>query len=154
MKKCIITFIVFVLVGFFVTWKIPASLITTLFTVAGVMFSVGMSLVVTMSTQNIHQPQAKKMAQDTINNLLRNYIVCFLITTVCFAFVMMLKVDNEDAFKSCTISIIKQDISFNYPLSLLFYTVYSICYYIYNMWAMRKQYYKIECQIEKEMTDE
>lgn len=154
MKKCIIAFFVFALTGFFLTWRIPASLMTTLFTVAGVMFSVGMSLVVTMSTQNIHQPQAKKMAQDTINNLLRNYIVCFIITTVCFAFAMMFKVDNEDAFKPLSITLFNRDIDFNYPLSLLLYTVYSICYYIYNMWATRKQHFSIERQIEEEMKDE
>ena len=78
MKKCIIALLVSVLLSMIVPIAIPASLITTLFTVAGVMFSVGMSMVVTISTQNIHNRDAKSMVQDTIKRLIGNYIFCFI----------------------------------------------------------------------------
>ena len=151
MKKCIIALVVFAIVGFLLPWNVSEPLLSNLFTVAGVIFSVGMSLVVTMSTQNIHQPQAKQMAQETINNLLRNYIVCFLITTFCFAITMMFKDGFSEAFKECSFTLFKHTFRFNYPLSVLLYSGYSICYYIYNMWSTRKQHYEIERQIDDEM---
>ena len=154
MKKCSIAIAVAIVLGFIIPLNISASLISTLFTVVGVMFSVGMSLVVTMSTQNIHYPKAKKMVQATINGLIRNYIFCFVVLTICFAVALLFKVENNDAFQVCQINIFNRQWTFNYPFVVLVYSVYSIIYYIFNMSAIRTQNYKIECQIDEEMCDE
>lgn len=153
MKKCIIALVVSVVLGFLIHLNIPASLITTLFTVVGIMFSVGMSLVVTMSTQNIHNQQAKKMVQDTINNLLKNYIFCFLLMTAIFAASMFFKMENVDGFQACEFNLFELDLRFNYAFSVLFYSGYSIVYYIFNMRATREQNFKIEQIIEEEMEE-
>ena len=154
MKKCSLALVVSIVLGFIISINIPASLITTLFTVVGVMFSVGMSLVVTMSTQNIHNPDAKKMVQSTINSLLRNYIFCFVILTICFAIALLFKVENNDAFKDCEFNLFNRQWGFNYPLVVAAYSVYSIIYYIFNMSATRNQNYKIQCQIDAEQSEE
>lgn len=154
MKKCLIALALSVFLGLFIPINIPASLIPTLFTVAGVMFSVGMSLVVTMSTQNIHNHQAKAMVQDTIKKLLSNYIFCFIVLTLCFAVAMLFKVEDNDAFAACQFAIFGLNIRFNYPLAIFLYSVYSVCYYTYNMWATRSQNDKIECQIDEEVNKE
>ena len=154
MKKCLIALALSVMLSLFIPINIPASLISTLFTVAGVVFSVGMSLVVTMSTQNIHNRQAKAMVQNTIKRLLGNYIFCFFVLTFCFAVAMLFKVENNDAFTTCQFTLLSLNINFNYPIALLLYTVYSICYYTYNMWATRNQNDKIECQIDEEVNNE
>lgn len=150
MKKCIIALGVSVLLGFIIHLNIPASLITTLFTVVGIMFSVGMSLVVTMSTQNIHNKQAKSIVQETINNLLKNYIFCFLLMTAIFAVSMFFKAENVDGFQACDFNLFKMDLRFNYAFSVLIYSGYSIVYYIFNMRETREQNFKIERIIEHE----
>lgn len=154
MKKCVIALCVSVVLGFLIHFNLPASLITTLFTVVGIMFSVGMSLVVTMSTQNVHNQQAKGMIQETINNLLKNYIFCFLLMTAIFAVSMFFKVENADAFKTCGFSLFNLNVRFNYAFAVLLYACYSIVYYIYNMRATREQHYKIEQIIEEENNEE
>ena len=153
MKKCIIALCVSVVLGFLIHLNIPASLITTLFTVVGIMFSVGMSLVVTMSTQNIHNQQAKGMVQDTINNLLKNYIFCFLLMTAIFAVSMFFKAENADGFQLLEFKLFKLDLRFNYAFAVLLYSGYSIVYYIFNMRATREQNFKIEQIIEEEMEE-
>lgn len=150
MKKCIIALAVSVLLGFIIRLNIPASLMTTLFTVVGIMFSVGMSLVVTMSTQNIHNKQAKGIVQETINNLLKNYIFCFLLMTAIFAVSMFFKAENVDGFLACDFNLFKLDLRFNYAFSVLLYSGYSIVYYIFNMRETREQNFKIERIIEDE----
>ena len=154
MKKCLIALVVSAILGFILPWIVSEPLLSNMFTVSGVIFSVGMSLVVTMNTQHIHQPQAKSMAQETINNLLRNYIVCFLISTFCFSITMMFRETDNEAFRECSFTLFKHDFCFNYPLSVLLYLGYSICYYIYNMWSTRKQHYEIERQIDEEMKED
>ena len=154
MKKFLIAFVLSVAIGFFLHWNTPLPLVTTLFTVASVVFSVGMSLIVSISTQNIHNLQAKRMAQTTINNLLRNYIYCFLLTTLCFATAMMFKEPNVEAFQECSFSLFKHDFSFNYPLSILLFSLYTIWYYVYNMRSIRKQNYEIERRIDEEMAED
>lgn len=154
MKKCSLALVVAIVLGFIIPITIPASLITTLFTVVGVMFSVGMSLVVTMSTQNIHNADAKRMVQSTINGLLRNYIFCFVVLTICFAIALLFKVENNDAFQVCEFNLFNRQWTFNYPLVVAVYSVYSIFYYIFNMSATRGQNYKIECQIDSEQSEE
>lgn len=150
MKKCIIALCISALFGLLIHLNIPASLITTLFTVVGIMFSVGMSLVVTMSTQNIHNKQAKGIVQETINNLLKNYIFCFLLMTAIFAVSMFFKTENVDGFQACEFNLFKQDLRFNYAFSVLIYSAYSIVYYIFNMRETREQNFKIEQIIEEE----
>ncbi len=154
MKKCLIALTLSILLGLFIRINIPASLITTLFTVAGVMFSVGMSLVVTMSTHNIHNRQAKAMVRDTIKRLLSNYIFCFIVLTFCFAVAMLFKIENNEAFAACQFTFFGLNVRFNYPIAIFLYSVYSVCYYTYNMWVTRSQNDKIECQIDEEVNNE
>ncbi len=126
MKKCIIVLCVSVVLGFLFHLNIPASLITTLFTVVGIMFSVGTSLVVTISTQNIHNQQAKDLVQETINNLLKNYIFCFLLMTAIFVVAMFFKMDNYDGFQTCEFTLFNFDLRFNYSFSVLIYSGYNL----------------------------
>ena len=57
-------------------------------------------------------------------------------------------------FRECPVTLFKHTFHFNYPLSVLLYSGYSICYYIYNMKSIRKQHYEIERQIDEEMKEE
>lgn len=65
------------------TYPIYPSLPNTLYTVAGIMFSVGMSLVVTMSTQGIHNKEAKIEVQNKIQKLLMKYVLYFAFLRYC-----------------------------------------------------------------------
>ena len=80
------------------TYPIYPSLPNTLYTVAGIMFSVGMSLVVTMSTQGIHNKEAKIEVQNKIQKLLMKYVLYFSILTLLYILLPSEKDDDIFSF--------------------------------------------------------
>ena len=151
MRRYILLFFIFLLSGFsFVKLPIPSSLVNTLYTVAGVMFSVGMSLIIAVNTQSIRHPDAKKDVQKKLNKLLYRYIAIFMILTTVYAVTLAFKEVDKESFKTLSWSIRDKVIVFNYPISLAALEIVSIIYYIINMMDTRKQYYEIENMIENE----
>lgn len=150
MRKCIIALVMTVILGLIFSVKIESSLISTMFTVAGVIFSVGMSLVVSLSTQNIHHKQAKKEVNDKLNAILYGYVLSFLLMALYFAVTMLFKEKESEYFKELEITLFQRGWKFNYPFTLLLYIGYCMVYYVFNMWATRKRHYEIEKLIDKE----
>lgn len=151
MKKCIISLIVSICVGFIVIGlRIDLSVVETIYTVSGILFSVGMSLIVTMSTQDVHNLEAKEIIHVQNNKLLKNYILFFVTQTISFVLIILLK-DNEKTFvENITCQVKETTISFNCSFSYLLFSMFCIAYYIWNMIATRNQIYKIESKVEEE----
>lgn len=151
MKKYLVLFLVFLLSGFSLArLPIPSSLVNTLYTVAGVMFSVGMSLIVAVNTQGIRHPDVKKDVQKKLNKLLFRYITIFMILTTAYAVTLAFKEVDKESFRTLSWSFRDKVIVFNYPISLAALEIVSIIYYIINMIDTRKQYYEIENLIDNE----
>lgn len=147
MKKILVSLIGSLLFGIlFSKLLIEISFIETVFTVSGIFFSVGMSVLVTMSTQDVRNIEAKNLVYKKNNQLLTNYIFSFLFQTALFVALMLLK--KKDAVIVENIHIYK--VSLNMSLFFMCYSVICICYYIFNMLETRKQIVKIETLIEQE----
>ena len=153
MKRYFVLIAVYVFAGFVLAkCPAPSSLVNTLYTVAGVMFSVGMSLIVAVNTQNIRHPDAKKDVQSKLNKLLYRYIANFLTLTAVFAVTLTFKVADKETFQIISFNIRNTEFVFNYPIALVALEVLCILYYIINMMDTRKQYYDIENMIDKELS--
>lgn len=59
--------------------------IDILFTVSGIIFSVGATLIVTSSTQNIHNTEYKKEIQKEKYNIAREYVWSFFILSLMYS---------------------------------------------------------------------
>jgi hypothetical protein len=153
MKRYIVLLVVYLCSGFVLPkCAIPSSLANTLYTVAGVMFSVGMSLIVAVNTQNIRHPDAKKDVQHKLNKLMYRYIANFLTLTAFFAVTLAFKEVDKEAFRILSWTVRDTQIIFNYPLALVSLEIVCILYYIINMMDTRKQYYDIENLIDCEQS--
>ncbi len=153
MKRYIVLIVVYFLVGFLLTiMTIPSSLVNTLYTVSGVLFSVGMSLIVAVNTQNIRHPASKKSVQQKLHRLMVNYIAIFLVLTTVYAITLAFKEPEKELFQELSFIFRDKQIAFNYPASLVGVEIVCILYYIINMMETRKQYYEIENLVDSEQS--
>ncbi|MBO4843957.1 MAG: hypothetical protein J5490_05130 [Bacteroidales bacterium] len=153
MKKYIILIAVYFFAGFLLAnCQVPSSLVNTLYTLSGIMFSVGMSLIVAANTQNIRNPDAKKEVQDNLNALLYRYIANFLTLTAIFAVTLIFKVDDKERFQVLSFNVGHKEFVFNYPAALVALEIVCILYYIINMMDTRKQFQDIETKIDQEQS--
>lgn len=58
--------------------------VETLYTVVGVMFSVGMSLIISVSTNNVQNLEAKKDIRKRMKTVTHNYVISFAVVTFFF----------------------------------------------------------------------
>ena len=151
MKRYIVLLIVYILAGFLLVFlTTPSSLVNTLYTVAGVMFSVGMSLIVAVNTQNIRHPESKKSVQQKLHRLMVKYIANFLVLTTIYAITLAFKESEKEIFRALSFKVKDIVVSFNYPAALVAVEIVCILYYIINMMETRKQYYEIERLVDEE----
>lgn len=134
---------------YIITYSIHPLLLNSLYTVAGIMFSVGMSLVVTMSTQEIHNIEAKREVQSKIQKLLNRYILNFGVLTTMY--ILLPSKNEQQVYDPIVFPISEFKIRWDYSYSFLVYLIYNIIYYIENMLSIRHQNYEIENLIEQEL---
>lgn len=130
------------------TYPIYHSLPNTLYTLSGIMFSVGMSLVVTMSTQGIHNKEAKVEVQNKIQKLLMKYVLYFSILTLLY--ILLPSEKEDDIFSPLHFSIIQVAFVWNYAFSFVIFSIFSMIYFIINMLSVRRQNNEIERLIDEE----
>ena len=112
------------------------------------MFSVGMSLVVTMSTQGIHNKEAKVEVQNKIQKLLMKYVLYFSILTLLY--ILLPSEKDDDIFSPLHFSIIQVAFVWNYAFSFVIFSIFNMMYFIINMLSVRRQNNEIERLIDEE----
>lgn len=147
----LISFVLGLLAPYILTIKIYSNLINTLYTVAGILFSVGMSIVVTISTQDIHNQEAKKEVQAKINTLLVQYIAYFVALTIFY--VLIPSSEDKQPFLDIIIVIKQIEIDWNYSLSYLLLLLFIMAFFVYNMMKVRRQKDEIEQIIDSEINN-
>lgn len=119
--------------------------VETLYTVVGVMFSVGMSLIISVSTSNVHNFEAKKDIRRRMRIVTHNYVMMF--ATVTFFFILFNVSNtshNNDLFTIYKwVAIRKADF-----VTLL--STMSIIYYVVNFITTQSMNREIEDVIDKE----
>lgn len=118
--------------------SLPEDVLNTLYTVAGVIFSVGMSLTISPKTENITNSTMKKTIRVSYVRIRNLFMWFFSIDTILF---------------------IIAEYDFNPRLNRFFdlccciFLLFSVAYYIFNFISLQKLGEQIEDQIHREMNN-
>lgn len=148
----VFSFLFGMIIPLLISFSIFPPLISTLYTVAGILFSVGMSIVVTMSTQNIRNVEAKKEVQIQIHSLLKEYVEYFVVLTLFY--VLIPSVEDKSPYSSFLFVIGDYQIGWSYSLSFVVFTLFQMSFFIYNMFHVRMENNEIERMIDSEYSQE
>lgn len=108
----------------------------TIYTVSGIMFSIGLGMVVTFNLQGIKNKTFISKIRQNLNSVRNRYIRYFAISTVCFIL--------EKYLRQADLSVVKVSVSegfilsFNASAFLFLVMLYSILYFIINFLALQK----------------
>lgn len=116
--------------------------VSTLYTVSGIMFSIGMSLIVTSSAAGVKNTRIRSGIRKEICKVRNHFIGCFV--SISILFLIFCAVENKyDSFP------IYGGFSLKCSHLLVFITVYSIIYFIWNFLAIQRLNYQIEDALDK-----
>jgi len=133
-KIAIVTIISFIISNA-ISIKLDAFFMNTFYTVSGIMFSIGIGLVVTFNLQGIKNKSYIKDIRKNLNNVRNSYIIYFSLTTICFVIDNYLRTEKIDT----AIKILdKLSLPFNAPLFFFLLILYSIAYFIVNFLELQK----------------
>lgn len=118
-----------------------------LYGIIGVLFSVGMSLIIAFNGSNIVNPDLKAQLRDNMHNVRNNFLCVFFICSVFYIGFSLLKIEwqkvdvvsNEDMHIYC-----------NWAMSVLSMLIYSIIALISNYVQIQQFYEDIEDKIHDE----
>lgn len=151
MKKIItgsvICFITSLIMSFFDNLCISKDVISTLYTVSGIMFSIGMSLTVISNTSGVKNKDIRLSIRKEIKRVRNNFIYCFSIATILYILLISFISDNGrfETYYSILNGIIKFKISY----LLATYMVYSIVYFTINFISIQELNESIEEELNK-----
>ena len=133
--KILILLIVFIILSALIEKRLDDFFMNTIYTVAGIMFSIGIGLVVTFNLHGIKNQSYIKTIRNNLNEVRNSYILYFSISTILYIADKYLR-DEQNSIITFSI----KEMSFNLNISLLFLLImlYSIAYYIGNFLALQK----------------
>jgi len=133
--RVLVVILVFGSTTYFFKEPIDNFFITTIFTVAGIMFSLGLGLIVTFKIDGVKNPSYIKDLRSNIKNVRDSFLAHFLITLGSYVLDYSLRKNQL----SITILHIKE-IGFPLNWSILFclLMLYSIAYFIINFMGIQK----------------
>jgi hypothetical protein len=115
--------------------------ISTLYTVSGIMFSIGMSIIVTFNITGVKNKDFKEDLREQIHIIEKKFIVCFIIVSILYLFSNIL--DKHASIHICS------NYSFNYSHLMACVVVYSIIYFIYNFLSIEHLSMEIKDRIDE-----
>lgn len=108
---------------FFPVFSFEESVANVLFTITGIVFSIGLSLTVISNTSSVKNKDIKDRIRKSIRNTRNNFILCFFFASVAFVLYITLP-DTHLMF-------------LNRSWAILICQVFSIGYFIYNFIAIQ-----------------
>ncbi len=125
----------FFLISAFIRIKLDDFFMNTIFTVSGIMFSIGLGLIVTFNLQGIKKKSIIQYFRNNLNNLRDNYIKYFALTTIVF---IADKYIREFKLSEISIKIFSIKITIDLPFFFFLIMMFCIVYYIYNFVSLQK----------------
>lgn len=110
--------------------------ISTLYTISGIMFSIGMSLLVTSNTSDVKNKRFKEAIRRQMNLISGRYLFCFAI--ISFLYILLYSGIKDGVF--C----LYKNIVLNYSDLLVVMMSYSIFYFTINFLSLRRLNAQIE----------
>lgn len=123
--------------SFLIDTATPEAMLNTLYTVAGVVFSVGMSIAISPKTDEVTNVEAKHRIKRLYQNARNSFIAYFAFDTLLFVL---------SGLKFCG------KIHTIFSVSCTIFTLLSVGYFVYNFIRLQEFGDEIEDQILKEKT--
>ena len=127
---------------FFPDFNPGDGIVSTLYTVSGIMFSIGMSLIVTSNAAGEKNTRIRNGIRKEICRVRNHFIGCFV--SVSILYLILCAIEN----KHDTIPIYG-NFSLKCSHLLMVITIYSIIYFIWNFLAIQRLNYQIEDALDK-----
>lgn len=118
--------------------------VNTLFTVVGVIFSVGMSLIISVSTSSVKNKEARTIFRSQLKGIRSKFIWSFVILSLCY--VLMPLDDNKKIVELWDVFDIQLKAS--YTVFLTVGLLLSIVYYIVNFYSIQSSVFEMEDRID------
>ena len=123
---------------------VDKEVIGTLFTVVGVIFSVGMSLIISVSSTGVKNKDARAIFRSQLSQIRTRFIIVFVLLSLFF---ILLPKDGSteliDLWKIKSVTIKLSSNIFQVSCLLL-----SILYYIVNFYSIQSSLYDLQDRIE------
>lgn len=133
-KILIVTIISFILSNI-VSIHLDAFFMNTFYTISGIMFSIGIGLVVTFNIQGIKNKSYIIDIRRNLDTVRNSYIIYFTISTISFIFDNYLRIEKVNT----TINISdKLSLPFNASMFFFLLILFSISYFVINFLALQK----------------
>lgn len=139
MKKFIIyllgSLLVSAILAYFTEILIPSMLLSTLYTVAGIVFSVGMSIAISPKTDEVSYIKMRIAIRRSYQHVRNTFIILFLADTILFVLTGILESGKAQNFAN---------------LLCLCFVILSVAYFVWNFIELQRFGSQIEDQVLKE----
>ncbi len=127
--RILLIIILFIIFSMLCKLTIDIFFVNTIYTVSGIMFSVGLGLIVTFSISGVRNKEHIRQLRTNINKVRNSFLKYFLLTTICYTLNYYLRQMNliitEVKIKEITIIL-------NWSILFVLLMLYAIVYYIVN----------------------
>ena len=149
MKIIIVLFVSFAIAVVFPTFLnsivVDESVISTLFTIVGIIFSVGMSLIISVSTSGVKNKEARSVFRKQLSDIRFRFIATFIILTTLY---IILPIGNNK--EVCDIAQIRDvTIRISNHFFMVICLFAGIIYYIVNYYSIQSSIYELEDRIDQ-----
>lgn len=142
MKKLSIGIVLSIIISILISSFLPSfaleEKISTLYAVSGIMFSIGMSIIVTSSFVKVRNKNIRQRIIQAYNKVRNSYIIFFIAISIFYMFI------EKDSSPLC----IYRSISFNYSYFVGALIASSIVFFIVNFLDIQRLNREIEEAIE------
>lgn len=123
----------------------PSVVISTLFTVIGVIFSVGMSLIISVSTSGVKNREARDVFRFQLTRIRNRFITVFVIISFLYVF---LPAEGENVEWN-VLKLNDVVVKINFNTFLVSTLLLGIIYYIVNFYSIQTSVYALEDRINR-----
>ena len=128
--------------------SVPENTLTIIYGIIGVLFSVGMSLVISFNGSNIGNAELKKDIREEMHSIRSNFLFVFVLSSLVYvSYTLMPQSIQQIEWYRFENIVIKS----NWSISVIFYHLYSIVAIISNYLDIQRLYEDIEDKMESEM---
>lgn len=133
--RILLVFILFIIISLVCSLHPDDFFVNTIFTVSGIMFSVGLGLIVTFNISGVKNKKHIQQLRANINSVRNSFITYFLITTISY---IVDKYLRDAKLISTHMQIKNFQIELNWSVFFCLLMMYSIAYYIINFIEIQK----------------
>jgi hypothetical protein len=133
--RILILLTLYIIISFFISIKIDDFFTNTLYTVSGIMFSVGLGLIVTFSLNGVKNKIFIKQLRENVNNVRNSFLINFLLSTICFVVDYYLR---KKVISVTEYNFYSYKVEFNWSILCCIIMLFSVVYYINNFIQIQK----------------